>query len=155
MKGVGQRERETQNPKQVPGSAELSAQSPWHGAWTYEPWDHDLSWSWMLNRLSHPGAPRYANFKFWSSLWLPLKNLVQIYISCRVVRNLPCQLCILFLLNFYYESNSKNYSINIFKCISLIIYKVIPSCLLAICISSVNYSNSWLSSICFIFFFYN
>ena len=21
------------------------------------PWDHDLSWSWMLNRLSHPGAP--------------------------------------------------------------------------------------------------
>ena len=29
----------------------------WAGAWTHEPQDHDLSRSWMLNRLSHPGAP--------------------------------------------------------------------------------------------------
>ena len=29
----------------------------WHGAWTHELRDHDLSWSLMLNRLSHPGAP--------------------------------------------------------------------------------------------------
>ena len=27
------------------------------GARTHEPQDHDLSRSWMLNRLSHPGAP--------------------------------------------------------------------------------------------------
>ena len=26
-------------------------------AWTHKPWDHDLSWSQMLNQLSHPGAP--------------------------------------------------------------------------------------------------
>ena len=28
-----------------------------HGAQTHELWDHDLNWSWTLNRLSHPGAP--------------------------------------------------------------------------------------------------
>ena len=28
-----------------------------HGAWTHKPWDNDLSWSWPLNQLSHPGAP--------------------------------------------------------------------------------------------------
>ena len=27
------------------------------GARTHELWDHDLSWSWTLNQLSHPGAP--------------------------------------------------------------------------------------------------
>ena len=27
------------------------------GAWTHKPWDHDLSWSQKLNRLSYPGAP--------------------------------------------------------------------------------------------------
>ena len=26
-------------------------------AWTHEPGDHDLRWSWTVNRLSHPGAP--------------------------------------------------------------------------------------------------
>ena len=29
----------------------------WHGAQTHEPWDHDLSRKWMLNRLTHPGTP--------------------------------------------------------------------------------------------------
>ena len=29
---------------------------PWHGAWTHELWDHDLSQSQTLNRLSHSGA---------------------------------------------------------------------------------------------------
>ena len=38
--GEGQRERETQNLKQSPGS-ELSAQSPTRG-WTHPPWDQDL-----------------------------------------------------------------------------------------------------------------
>ena len=29
----------------------------WRGARTHEQWDHDLSRSWRLKRLSHPGAP--------------------------------------------------------------------------------------------------
>ena len=31
-----------------------------HGARTHEPWDHDLSRSRTLNRLSPPGAPNYG-----------------------------------------------------------------------------------------------
>ena len=55
--GEGQRERETQNPKQVPGS-ELSAQSPTRGSNSRAVRsDHDLSRSRTLNRLSHTGAP--------------------------------------------------------------------------------------------------
>ena len=34
-----------------------------HGALTHEPWDHDLSRSWKLNWLSHPGAPLMFPFK--------------------------------------------------------------------------------------------
>ena len=30
----------------------------WRGAQTHGPRDHDLSWSWTLNQLSHPGAPK-------------------------------------------------------------------------------------------------
>ena len=51
--GGAETERETQNPNQAPGS-ELSAQSL---TWGLNWWDHDLSWSRTLNRLSHPGAP--------------------------------------------------------------------------------------------------
>ena len=29
----------------------------WCGAQTREPWDYELSWSWTLNWLSHPGSP--------------------------------------------------------------------------------------------------
>ena len=53
--GEGQRDRETQNPKQAPGS-KLSAQSPTQGQ-THKLGDHDLSWSQTFNRLSHPGVP--------------------------------------------------------------------------------------------------
>ena len=42
---------ETQNPKQ------LQAPRAGCGAQTHKLRDHDLSQSWMLNRLSHPGAP--------------------------------------------------------------------------------------------------
>ena len=39
----------------------LQALSHQHTAWceaeTHKPWDHDLSPSWLLNHLSHPGAP--------------------------------------------------------------------------------------------------
>ena len=34
-----------------------------HGARTHELWDHDLSRSWTLNRLSHPGAPQLECLK--------------------------------------------------------------------------------------------
>ena len=59
--GGAERERETQNLKQVQG-CELSAQNR-RGAQTHEPRDHDLSRSQMLNRLSPPGAPGSGFFK--------------------------------------------------------------------------------------------
>ena len=34
----------------------------WHGAQTQGPRDHDMSRSWPLNRLSHPGAPMSTIF---------------------------------------------------------------------------------------------
>ena len=46
------RERERQKPKQAPGCQHRARCR----AWTHEPWDHDLSWSWTLNRLRHQGA---------------------------------------------------------------------------------------------------
>ena len=53
--GEGQRERETQNLKLVQA---LSCQHTARlGAQTHEPWDHDLSQSWMPNQLTHPHAP--------------------------------------------------------------------------------------------------
>ena len=56
--GKEQRERETHNPKQAPGS-ELSAQSLTQGlkVWTHELWDHDLSWRQTLYWLRHPASP--------------------------------------------------------------------------------------------------
>ena len=42
------------------------------GAQTHGPWDHDLSQSWLLNWLSHPGAPSFSTFKnlsFSVALW--------------------------------------------------------------------------------------
>ena len=53
-----ERRRETENPKQAPHCQ--------HGAgcraWTHEPQDHDLSWSWTHNHLSHPGNPKVSAF---------------------------------------------------------------------------------------------
>ena len=54
--GEGQKERETQNPKQDLGSWACQHRAP-RGTRTHQPWDHDQSRSWTLNRLSHPGAP--------------------------------------------------------------------------------------------------
>ena len=39
----------------------------WCGAQTHEPWDHDLSWSWTVNKLSHPGVP-WLNHFWWCRL---------------------------------------------------------------------------------------
>ena len=58
----GQRERETQNSKQLWA---LSCQHrARRGARTHGPWDHDLSQSRTPNWLSHPGAPRWVLFFF-------------------------------------------------------------------------------------------
>ena len=53
LEQVRGRERETQNLKQAPGS-ELSAQSQMWGS-NSQNIRSDMSWSWMLNRLNHPG----------------------------------------------------------------------------------------------------
>ena len=49
-------------------------------AWTHQPWGHDLSWSWTLNRLSHPGAPKCI-FDLWDFLFLFKKNFIFIFIK--------------------------------------------------------------------------
>ena len=53
-----QRERETQNLKQAPGS-ELSAHSPRQGSNSWTEWHHDLSRSQMLNLLNYPSTPSW------------------------------------------------------------------------------------------------
>ena len=52
----GSKERETRNSKQAPGS-ELSTQSLTWGS-NHEPWDHDLSRSWMLNNWATQASQR-------------------------------------------------------------------------------------------------
>ena len=37
----------------------VDSSEPNEGLKTYKLWDHDLSWSWTLNRLTHPGAPTF------------------------------------------------------------------------------------------------
>lgn len=53
--GEGQRTEETEDPKQP---LHWRQQAP-HWARTHELWDHGLSLSQMLNRLSHSGAPTF------------------------------------------------------------------------------------------------
>ena len=57
--GGAEREKETQNPKQAPGSG--CQRRARHGARTHKPWYHDLSQSRMLKQLSHPGTPLTSN----------------------------------------------------------------------------------------------
>ena len=60
LQGCSGRERgrhRIRNRLQVPSCQHTA----WHVAWTHEPWDHDLSQSRMLNRLSHPGTPQGYN----------------------------------------------------------------------------------------------
>ena len=71
--GEGQRERETQNRKQAPGS-EASAQSLTRGSnsRSARSWP---GWSRTLNRLRHPGAPPIfifkSNWRCWQVFWEP------------------------------------------------------------------------------------
>ena len=61
MRGGGtETEKETQHLKQVPGS-ELSAQSSMRGS-NSRTRDHDLSRSWMLNRLTTQAPPKIKLF---------------------------------------------------------------------------------------------
>ena len=56
------RERDTESE----AGSRLWAVSTKPDARTHELWDHDLSQSWWLNRLSHPGAPLSAmTFSIW------------------------------------------------------------------------------------------
>ena len=55
------------------------------GAWTHKLWDHDLSLSQTLNRLSHPGAPRDTDFKEefklkWDHLSVPYSNMTDVFL---------------------------------------------------------------------------
>ena len=56
------RERGTQNLQQAPVYLSFPHRAQC-GTQTCEPWDQDLSWSRLLNWLSHPGAPKTENFK--------------------------------------------------------------------------------------------
>ena len=97
--GEGQRERETQNPKQAP-SSELSAQP--NTGLELTNWDHDLSRRRTLNQLSHPGAPdcllRWVIFmyaKVWDSLFYVV--FAFILLSLRLHQTLiNCQSVVLF-----------------------------------------------------------
>ena len=65
--GERKRERETQNSKQAQApSCHHRAQCR---ARTHKPWDHDVSRSWTLNQLSHPGTPLLVHFYLLSLTW--------------------------------------------------------------------------------------
>ena len=84
-----QRERETQNPKQAPGS-ELPAQSPTRGSNSHS-WDHDLSWSRTPNWLSHPGAPILKFLKehfIWEHLHLPETYFPSVVLDFKLTRDI-------------------------------------------------------------------
>ena len=59
----------------------------WCGAWTHEPWHHDLSRSRMLNRLSYLGTPLYF---FILPQVINIENVekkVAYYFLCSLFRN--------------------------------------------------------------------
>ena len=123
--GVGQRERETQNRKQAPGS-EPSAQSLTRGSnsrtarswpgWTARSWP---GWSRTLNRLRHPGAPnnyfliffillKFSLIQILWNLWLSLpiqrlykQNDSQIFISSPALQNTNLTLKTLLLISVW------------------------------------------------------
>ena len=55
------------------------------GARPHEPWDHDLSRSWTLNRLSHPGAPEIRVFKWMSAFWMLTSSVVFLHLAPRML----------------------------------------------------------------------
>ena len=94
----GQRTRETQNPKQTPGS-ELSAQSPTRGLnpQTERSWPELKS---VANRLSHPGTPMC--FEFYQMYLLHLLRLACdffVFIFVNVVKYSDFFLFVLQIIN--------------------------------------------------------
>ena len=55
-RGGAERERETQTRSRL--RALCCQQKAQSGVQIHEPWDHELSQSWMLHQMSHPGGPR-------------------------------------------------------------------------------------------------
>ena len=86
--GEGQRERETQNRKQAPGSEPSSAQSPTRGSNSRNArsWP---GWSRTLNRLRHPGAP-YCSILWGGKRFLEVKNPLDVsratFMGCDLCR---------------------------------------------------------------------
>ena len=87
--GEGQRERETQNRKQAPGS-EPSAQSLTRGSnsRTARSWP---GWSQTLNRLRHPGAPTLLFSKLRSIFQVTAERTAS-HIKHRITTQLLCSL---------------------------------------------------------------
>ena len=80
--GEGQRERETESEA---GSRLRAVSTEPDRTWTHRLRDHDLSQSWMLNRLSHPGAPTFCLFlisRQHAPLVLPLPFSTNLSLSC-------------------------------------------------------------------------
>ena len=80
-----------------------------HRAWTHQPWDHDLSWSWTLNQLSHSGTPvdlfeepapygvpewhSWLSVWFWFRSWSVVREFKP-HIRCSAVLSLRGILCV-------------------------------------------------------------
>ena len=59
------------------------------GAWTHKPWDRDLNWSWMLNRLSYPGTPSSALFSVtFHQTEISVPFLLSLNVSCSSISSL-------------------------------------------------------------------
>ena len=98
------------------------------GAWTHELWDHDVSWSRMLNWLSHTGAPLkrvLTEDEFYTSpSTLGIVNLFNIS-HCRVVswrqiilRSGQCFLLLKYKIKFLPSPSSENSVLDIIFYIS-------------------------------------
>ena len=93
----------------------------WHRAQTHRVWDHDLSWSRTLNRLSHPGAPKMKCFN--KSRIVPTHTLGKIlqrpvspevnnacfhpFLLCKMIRKLHIWMALLYS-SFHYQPHSIN-----------------------------------------------